>query len=510
MIIMKPDFELEAKEQAEEDARLEKLNASLTPADVDLINKEAKALKKAQKELGPKDCLPTVSLEDVPQTVKSFPLEMRNFNHLKVAEHEVFTNGLVYADLIYDLPAIPLSDIHYLRLLMAIITQVGAGGKSYEDTLNEIQSSTGGIYISLGMNPQATHPDLIRPSIHIKGKSLNTKAKTLFSLIKDFATKPGLNEKDRIEEVISKQRSQLESAFNANAMRYAKSLSSASLRTGCQLYDWCFGMSYTDFLTNLKEIPFEKFEQLFEHIFHYRSPELVIGGERSILTQLEKERYFGLIDLKDNGRAIPDWNIPLKAQPSQGRVISSSVAFISHSFKTVPYVHPDTPILALASNLMDSLFLHPLIREEGGAYGGGSSSIGNEGYFQLSSYRDPHVKSTLDAFKFAIHELAKGEFTDSDLTEAKFEFVQTLDQPVRPANRAEIAYMWLREGRTDQIRETNRKRALKATRTDIIEAVQKHLIPGFDQGVTVAIGSKKLLNQLPDLEIITPPPKQTS
>ena len=181
--------------------------------------------------------------------------------------------------------------------------------------------------------------------------------------------------------------------------------------------------------------------------------------------------------------------------PSQGRIIASPVAFIGKVFKTVNFIHPDSPVLALAASLLDNLTLHPIIREQGGAYGSGAVSNALSGNFYFYSYRDPNISKSLEAFDIAIKDLAQGKFDEQDLEEAKFDIIQGLDEPVPPGLRGEHAYAWLSEGKTQEIRQTFRDNLLSTTRKQIIEAVNNHILPYHEKGVTVVFGGQELLEK---------------
>jgi len=53
----------------------------------------------------------------------------------------------------------------------------------------------------------------------------------------------------------------------------------------------------------------------------------------------------------------------------------------------------------LISKIISSSYLHPEIREKGGAYGSGSS-IGLNGLFSFTSFRDPNVTSMNQKLNF--------------------------------------------------------------------------------------------------------------
>lgn len=512
-LTMLPDDKMEQVETREEEEHLSQLLSEMSPQDIEKIQKQTSDLKKFQKkeERAPVDILPKVTLADVPEKSFSFPLEQIEKPTLKIFQHECFTNNILYADLVYDLPALKMEELPYFRLLTLLMNQLGSGGRSYEETLNYQQAHTGGISISLSLNTQVQNPHHFQPTLHLKGKSLNRKADKFLPLFKDFVTSVDFDDKRRIEEVLTKHRINLETSFNQSAMRYASSLSSSSINEPLQLSDLAYGLNYYYFVQNaLPIIPYDELigrvKELYKHLFNFHTPHLVLGGERTILTELANNHYYGLEELPTQFRALADWDISMNKIVSQGRKISSPVAFLSHNFKTIPYTHPDATYLALAGNLFDNLVLHTAIREEGGAYGGGASANVLQGYFRFHSYRDPHINETLQAFRKAIDEIGSGHFSEEDLVEAKLELVQSMDSPVAPGGKAELAYNYLREGRTDQIRFTNRVRALNATPEHIRQAVEKYIKTGFDQGVTVVFAGEELLRKT-SFEIISPPSK---
>ena len=101
------------------------------------------------------------------------------------------------------------------------------------------------------------------------------------------------------------------------------------------------------------------------------------------------------------------------------------------------------PFLLIATEPMDNIVLHKEIREKGGAYGGGVTYTPSTGNFHFYAYRDPHLKTSVDAFHEAIERIASRRFTDGELEEAKLGVLQNLDAP-SPGNRAMVAYSWQR------------------------------------------------------------------
>ena len=151
--------------------------------------------------------------------------------------------------------------------------------------------------------------------------------------------------------------------------------------------------------------------------------------------------------------------------------------------------------MSIASRLLDNTTLHRLIREQGGAYGGGSSNRLNLGYFSFYAYRDPNLASTLKAFSTALHYIADGNFSNQELEEAKLGIIQKFDHPISPEYRALTAYTWFNEKKDLQVRKNLRNKILSATKEDIKEALKILLIPKVEESTIITFASKNLIEK---------------
>jgi len=230
-------------------------------------------------------------------------------------------------------------------------------------------------------------------------------------------------------------------------------------------------------------------------LFAFQEVDLILGADQGMCEKLKGQEFYGLSNLPlglqkpwKNGYVFPK-------VVSQGRIIASPVAFMAHVFNTISYVHPDAPALSVAAHLFDNVSLHSKVREKGGAYGGGAVCSTLSGSFYFYSYRDPQICGTLKAFEESIQEIVSGGFENSDLEEAKLEVLQGLDSPIAPGSRTECAYGWMREGKTYEVRQAFRARLLSLSSRDIIEAVERHIIPNSKEGITVVFASREMLEK---------------
>ncbi|WP_068470074.1 insulinase family protein [Candidatus Protochlamydia phocaeensis] len=503
-IIMQPDKSLGAKEAQEEKEKLEAVKASLSSEQAQAIVKKAAQLASFQKQQEEEDVevLPKVSLQDIPPRARDYPLVQEKMGELTLFHHSVFTNDIVYADLVFDLPDLPEEDLPYLRLLTIVLTQVGCNGRSYTENLDFIQGNTGGIGAGISLNLQARNPHHFSPTFHLRGKALHRKASKLFPLMHDVISSARIDELKRFKEILFKHFTGMESRLNQSALKYAINLSASALNIASKVANDLYGLNYywkiRDIVKDFdKQGPYalSKIQELQEQVTCLENPHLVLSCDSATYDELKGHGFYGLAHMETKPFKRWEGRYSLSPLPSQGRLIASPVAFIGKVFPTVSYTHPDAPALNIAAFLFDNLTLHTRIREQGGAYGGGAVSNPMSGNFYFYSYRDPNVAATFKAFQEAVNAILKGDFDDSDLEEAKFEMIQALDSPISPGSQAELAYGWWREGRTFEVRQAFRNKLLALTREEIIEAVKRIIVPEIDKGTTVVFAGKELLEK---------------
>ncbi len=497
-VVMKPDPDLIAKEEETEKLLLREIEAKLSPEGKQEVINRTESLHKYQKEIEGQslECLPKVSLHDVPVLIRDYALK----EHKHVFYHENFTNKIVYSDLFFDFSHIPEEDLSFAQFFISILPEVGAGGRSYMDNLSYMQAHTGGIGASFAPYVMAVDSKALRPGVAIRGKALYRKSKELFSLLKEMVASPRFDEAERIEELLMQTQSGLQTRLARNALRYATQLALSGTSIATKLSHQWYGLSFFHMINklceekNIKKVC-QRLQGMQEQILSLRNPHLVLSCDAAMIGHLKKTDYHGLLQLPSH--SVPVWtgSYPLVPVSSQARAIATPIASTCMAFKVSPYIHPHAPYLSLASHLFDNKVLHPKIREQGGAYQSGSSYLAGTGQFTFYSGRDPQIAHTLRVFEEAIAYVAEGKFTDRDLEEAKLGMIQQLDSPIPPGGRAIAAYTWWREGKTPEMRSHFRKALLEATRSEIKLAVEKELLPQVREGVVVTMANEELLKK---------------
>jgi len=480
--LLLPDPNLEKREKEQEQARLQQIEERLTAQEKQTILQQNEELLKYQEAVEHQslDCLPIISLKDIPAKAKDFPLHHSTTESFEIYHHDCFTNQIIYADLLFDLPHIELEEMPLLSLLSKLWTELGCGGKTYEETLQFIQAHTGDVDAHLSLHVSTLNPDHLLPSFSFRGKALQRKAEPFFQLLYDLAQGPDFSDKARIKEWLQQHATELEGDLARSAINYAIQMTLSGNSNASQLYNLWNGLPYYQFIKKIakdKQASWIKnLSTLAKKIVSNGKPHLILSCSKEDYDILKKAHFYKLSAWKPTSTVTP-WkgNYPLTSLESQIRLFPSPVAFTALGLRTASYRDPSVAELMISTQLLENVVLHKEVREKGGAYGASASYAPTTGNYHIYSYRDPHFSQTLEAFSKAIDRIGAGQFTAQELEEAKISLIATMDTPITPGGRAIVAYSWLRSGRTYEARQKLRQEILQATKEDVARAVLHNL-----------------------------------
>jgi Zn-dependent M16 (insulinase) family peptidase len=487
--LVRPDATLLEKEQEKENEGLKILAEYLSEEEREKIAQTMHHLENFQKSQEHQniECLPKVTLSDVPALSRHFPLKEEK----NVLTHTTFTNGFIYADLVMDLPFLSIEELPWASLCASLLPEVGVGDRSYIQNLELLQAHVGGLSASINLYPLAEDPTQMRPALTLRGKALERNATALFEIMKEWALDVRFDEEKRISELIDQINTSLQQRLTKNALRYASSEALSGLSPAGFLLEKKQGLSYLQWIRDLPLI-LSNLQKMKEKLLSFHSPRLILTCSEKVREKLPCDE---LLDLPSRPFKPFQCPTPIPIITSHARPIAMPVAFTCQAMKVPSYLSPEAPALTLGSHLMDHLVLHPKIREQGGAYGAGSTYSPTLGHFTFHTFRDPHLSSSLDAFREAVEHISRKKFTNADLEAAKLESIQSLDAPASPGSRGSISYTLERTHLTPEMQQHFRDSLLSLTSENVAQAMEQELIPALEKSIVVSLASQDLIER---------------
>jgi Zn-dependent M16 (insulinase) family peptidase len=153
--------------------------------------------------------------------------------------------------------------------------------------------------------------------------------------------------------------------------------------------------------------------------------------------------------------------------------------------------------MLVLTNILRTGYLWNNIRVQGGAYGGGFSADMN-GVFSLWSYRDPHLKRTVDIYEGVADYLEKLELSEEDLEKAKIATIGGLDKPLTPSDKGSRVLGMLLAGMTQEDIQRERDEVL-STKVEDLRKFAPMFREGMKQNNICVFGSEAKLTEDKDL-----------
>jgi hypothetical protein len=482
MSVMEPDPDFNERTEKEFKEKMAKIKNEYSPQQLKEINDQAAQLKKYQKEEDSPDAarsLPKLQIDDIPKSVEIIPAKSAKISEVNILEHDIFTNGIAYIDLAFDLSNIPEEYQLYLPLLGKIMLGMGAAGLSYEEMAKLISLNIGGLTYDLAAGFSADGKSHWQKMI-FSFKSLYQNITKAVDIVNDIMTEGDLAHKARMQDLIAERKNSLQSAIIPSAHVFAKRAAGAALTLpGWRDEQWHgrtqfkfvqktaqnFNKSYeelSDILTKLKKLIFTK-DNLFINL---------TADEAGI--NLCRDNILGVLNNIPNKSVKAQQINPILNPVRAGIAIPSQVSYVARVVKTPPYTDLFTPLLALVSRDLSNTYLYKNIRVQGGAYGGMSSFDSTLGLFAFLSYRDPRIVETLNIFDEAQQYYSRHLFNKEELEKAVISTIGAMDKPMDPAGRGYTSMMRHFAGVSDEMRQNFRYAVLSAKPQNIKECMGKY------------------------------------
>ncbi|CAG8173664.1 unnamed protein product [Penicillium salamii] len=497
--------ELDDKEVVRKDTKLAQLieqHGSVEKA-VAKLGEEELELLKIQEDAHNADlsCLPSLRVKDISRQKERKPVRESKVDGTDVVWREAPTNGLTYFQALNDFVDLP----NELRLLMPLfndcVMRLGTANRSMEQWEDLIKLKTGGISTSSFLVSSPTDINKFKEGMQFSGFAIDENIPEMLEMLSvlvretDFtsSTAPAM-----IQELLRMTTNGALDAIAGTGHRFAVNAAAASLSPSLWVQEQQSGLDQLQATANLLRDAESSPERLQELIEKLRLIQSFAISSSNLRVRMVCEPE----STSRNESTLQKWisGLPKTQSPSSNLSTSAfksaSKAFYDMPYKvyysgqasqTVPFVDPSSASLSVLSQLLTHNYLHPEIREKGGAYGAGASSGPLKGLFTFMSYRDPNPLNSMKVFNNSGIFARDRAWSEREIEEAKLGIFQGLDAPVSVDDEGARYFM---SGVTHEMDQRWREQVLDVTAKDVNAAADNFLV-NASRKTTCVLGEKK-------------------
>jgi len=487
----KPDSQLEQRRHNAEQTHLSEIKAAMSQTEKDNLVTFAAELNDRQNllETNIEELLPKVTVKDVPERINIPQDEVQFYNDLKISHYNQGTNGLVYQQLILDMPHFTDEERQYLPIFNYCFGELACGDKDYLQMQIWQSQISGGIHCGGSMRGSINNEQQVNGFYSVSGKSLLRNHKEMTHLLKHTFQTIRFDEAERIKELISQIRTRKENSITGSGHSLAMQAAASGMSPVAHINHNSNGLASIAFIKELdNSLQNDKNNDTLNHLKRILSTihNKLLAADAQFLLVCEEQVYQrcsdDILQLWDSSAlkssASSDF-LPLaeiKTQVKQAWLTSTQVNFCATAYATVPVGHADAAPLTVLGGFLRNGYLHRSIREQGGAYGGGANQDSSIACFKFFSYRDPRLADTLKDFEQSLQWLLDTEHDYQALEEAILGVVSSIDKPGSPAGDAKQTFQSKLFGRSAEQRQKFRQEILAVTLDDLTRVTKTYLI----------------------------------
>jgi presequence protease len=499
-VVLKPDQELSARRAAAERTQLDQARAEMGEEEVNQVIENMAELVDRQETPDSPEALMTIPMlerDDLDREIRRIPIDVLQSGENKILYHDLFTNGILYLDLGFNMRALAQDQVPYLPLFSRALLETGTQSESFVQLLQRIGRTTGGVRPST-LTSAVRGSDEPVAWLFLRGKAMANQTGDLLAVLKDILTGARLEDRDRFRQMALEEKARLESRL----INAGHAVVNSRLRARFTLADWASeqmgGISYLFFLRKLVQQVDQDWPSVQSMLFNMRDS-MLTGSNALLNITLDSENWQGirgqieefLSGLPSRPVELRQWDLD-KLPESEGLTIPAQVNYVgkgANLYKLGYKLHGSAFVI---NNHLNGSWMWDKIRVQGGAYGGFSVFDNQSGVFNFLSYRDPNLIQSLEIYDRTSEYLKKLDLSESELTKAIIGTIGDLDSYQLPDAKGFTSMRFYLLGLGDEERQRIRDEVLNTTEEDF-KRFGETLEKIKDNGAVVVLGVDEAL-----------------
>ena len=456
--------------------RLKTYLDSLSSEEKEAIVRETKELKKYQEEPSTPEEMATIPMlgrEDIGKNARPIRFEERTIDDAKTIFNDVFTNGISYIKFSFDITDMePYA--HYIGLMADVLGAMDTDTHDKLELSNELLLHAGGYNVVTTSYINDSKGDLTE-RIELGTKVLFDETKTMMGLLDEIVQQTHLSDTERLKEIIAERRSARQAALPAAGHNTAVNRVTSYFRDSARWGEELKGLSYYDFLCEIDD-NFDKYKDNLVEVLSWLR-DVIFTRERLLVNVITTEEGYAVFEKaapdfigglpERSDRPAPEILYEIRPIPkNEGIMTAGNVQYVARAgnFKERGVDYRGS--FRVLKTILSYEYLWNEVRVKGGAYGV-MCAFSHTGNGFLVSYRDPHLRETVDVYKSVSDYLRGFDVEERDMVKFIIGTVRSMDAPLTPRAEGTRSFEHYMNGVTNERLQKTRDEVLSTTKEDI-------------------------------------------
>jgi Zn-dependent M16 (insulinase) family peptidase len=504
-IMLCPDMALEAKQAADEAARVKaELDKYGTDGYKELENLNDNLVKWQQTPDSDEDLskIPMLALSDISVEPELIPTEEKRIDGMRLLYHKVPSNGIIYINAYFPITALSLEELPAAALISEFYKDLPTENYDVLSLQNEIRMHVGSISFGLDILAEDNDRSKCTPCIRARASVLEDKLSYAEDLLVEILTRTKFEDKALMKELIKQidedgKRAAVSSGHRL-AMMEARSHWSSRDAAAEAVNGWTF-LQYMHKMAEASDEDLSSFAAFAKQTVSECITKANVIMSETASEYADLSRFAKMLPA---GEKLPDKAAYKSSLPTHmGIQIPAQVSFAVSAYDLAAGGFEMNGNMAVASNIISLAQLWNEIRVQGGSYGA-SMSVGRTGSLFCYTYRDPSPDRSLGIFKTTSAFIEGfGGASPDDIEGFIISSIANTEPLMSPAAKGRAADDFYLSGFTDDKRKRFRLEMLETKPEDL--AAQKDVLAMMaEKACTCVVGPKTALEACDGLEIV--------
>ncbi|MDQ0168794.1 insulinase family protein [Paenibacillus tundrae] len=439
-VAVTPDKGLSLRKEEALKSRLKSLQASLSTEEIEQLVQRTKELADYQNAPSTKEqqqVIPTLSIEDIDPQASKLSNTLKSVDGTTIVHHNLYTNGIGYLKLLFNVKEVPEHLQPYLGLLKSVLGYVDTANFKFNGLSNEIHIHSGGISANVCASADARQYNTYKAHFEIEAKILYDKLDFAFDMIEEIVLTSQFHDTKRLYEIISQLKGRLQRSLINSGHSAAMGRSSAKHSAVAAFREAVSGVAFYQWLEELQANYEDRKEELTNRLKEltgmiFRPENLLVSYTADDQGYASLEQHVSKLKAKLYTQEVVKEHTEFQAvHHNEGFKSPSEVQYVVQTGNFIHKGFEYTGSLRVLQGILSLDYLWTNIRAKGGAYGC-MTGFRRNGDSYMASYRDPNLEKTYNVYEEMPQYLQNFKADSREMTRYIIGAIQDLDAPRTP------------------------------------------------------------------------------
>lgn len=469
-----PDPEKAQNEAMAEAAKMQAIKASMTQEELEKYAFECNELHRLQSEPDSEEArasIPILNRCDIRRNHRHIDHVIEKLGDSNLIYMPAKTNKIIYTNWSFDITGISADLLPYAYIFVDVLGKFNTKSYNYQDLATDCIKYTGGLSFNLGAVSKVDDADIYKIVFKIKAKCLDHNLSKTLEILNTIAKESIFDDKARLQELLE----DLKADWDDNFFSRGQNTAVARLYSYCSKAARVGELDHLSYYTLIKRL-LENFDTEADNIIAKMYQILTICFSKNKYTiaytcddELKtsvKEMLLGFINglpmnqLKNEPNELPLPGLD-EAITTPGKV---QYVVMGGNFAKQGYAYNGS--MRVLEKILSYEYLWTKIRIQGGAYGA-SARFNVNGLMVLTSYRDPQLTKTVEAYNDLAAWLENVDIPERELNKYVIGTMSSVDAPLTTSMKLDEVMLCFQKSITNEMQQKTRDDILDVTLDDL-------------------------------------------